>query len=67
MPKFCLSAIVTVSAVTIVEAPTPKEAVKIAEGRDVVLTGYGDDAADAWIIEDADGEPRDIRSHDADA
>lgn len=62
MPKFRLSAQVTVSAYTEVEAATLDEAIKEAEGRLVVIGGMnsGEDADESWIIDDADGEATDI-------
>lgn len=66
MPKFNLSADVTVSAYTTVEAATLEEAIKIAEGRDAVIGGMnsGEDPRESWIIEDADGVPKNIRIDD---
>lgn len=64
MPKFNLSAAVTVSAYTVVEAPTLAEAITLAEGRDVVLGGNGTGADEGveWVIEDADGSPDKIHA-----
>jgi hypothetical protein len=62
MKVFQLSAAVTVSAYTVVEAETLEEAIRIAEGRSVQLGGNGSGAYadESWIIEDADGAPQDI-------
>lgn len=63
MPTFHFAAEVTVSATTTVEASTEEEALEIAEGRTVRLTrGPGDDGdGDEWVIEEADGDAREIR------
>jgi len=62
MPKFKLSALVGVSAFTVVEAETLEEAIEEAESRDVRLQlGPGDRGRnESWIIDEADGMPMDI-------
>ena len=64
MAKFNLSAAVTVSAFTVVEAETLEEAIEIAEGREVCLhfNGSGTDPREVWCVEDADGDATDIHS-----
>jgi len=54
--KFLVSAKVTVSAHTIVEAASAADALLIAEQRDVALSGF-DEEDRVFIIEEADGEP----------
>jgi hypothetical protein len=63
MPKFAVYAAVTCSAFTLVEADTPEAALEIANGRGVMLGGIGSgaDPKDTFVIEDADGEPDNIR------
>lgn len=62
MPKFTLACQVTVSAYTMVEAVDLDEAVKIAEGRDVWFANEaGGENNEAWLIEEADGAPQNIR------
>lgn len=60
--KFKLSAEVTVSAHTEVEADSLKEAIEIASERTIVIdpTGRSYDDEDQWVIDDADGEPLNI-------
>ena len=67
MPIFKFSAKVTVSAYTEVEANTAEEALAEAETRQVVIGGLnsGNDPDESWIIDDADGEPEDIRNDEA--
>lgn len=62
MPRFTFTSKVTVSAYTIVEAGTLKEAEILASGRNVELGGDGApcELDEAWIIEDGDGEPFDV-------
>ena len=64
MAKFDLSAEVTVSTYTTIEAETLEEAIKIAEDRDVVIGGNcsGESENYSWIVEEIDGEPEKIRS-----
>jgi len=63
MPKFNLTAHVTVTCWTVVEAATPEEAMKIAEDRNVVIGGMnsGEDETESWIVDDADGEAEGAR------
>ena len=60
--KYKLSAMVTVSAYTEVEAETLEDAIQIAEDRDVAIGGEreGKYPSETWIIEDADGMAQDI-------
>jgi hypothetical protein len=64
MPRFRLSADVTVSAFTIVEADTLEAAIAIAEDRAAVIGGIGtgEDENENWIIEEADGLPKNIHT-----
>lgn len=66
MPIFKLSATVTVSAYTTIEADTQEEALKIAEDREVVIGGYGTGMSEDenWIIDDADGMAENIHIAD---
>lgn len=63
MPEFTFAAEVTVSAMTVVEADTLADALRIAQTRGVVIGGLssGADNTEDWIIDDADGEPVNIR------
>lgn len=62
MAEYELSAVVGVTAYTIVEADSLDEAIEIAGHRSAVIggTGTGSDDREQWIIDDADGEPTDI-------
>jgi len=62
MKKWNMSAAVAVSAYTVVEAETLKEAIEIAEGRDVVQGGVcsGADKHEEWVAGEPDGEAYDI-------
>ena len=66
MPTFKFSAFVTVSAYTEVEADTLEEAMEEAEGREVVIGGLhsGTQAAESWIIDEADGSAENISLDD---
>jgi hypothetical protein len=66
MPIFNLSSAITVSAFTVVEADTLEAAIEIAEGRQAVIGGInsGESKYESWIVEEADGEPQDIRVMD---
>lgn len=59
MKTFHLSCRVTVSACTTVEAESADQAKDIAETRSVALPGHGD-VDNCWLIDEADGEPKDI-------
>lgn len=59
MQKFKLTAQVTVSAYTLVEAETLDAAIKIAGGR-LVSLGQEGEVEDDWVIGEADGEPCEI-------
>lgn len=63
MPKFRFTAVVTVSATITVEADSEEQAREIAEERTVRLSrGPGDSGDDdEWVIDEADGEPREIK------
>ena len=60
--RYRLSAGVTVSAYTEVEADSLEDAIDIASSREVVLGGTqsGADESEEWVIDDADGIPMDI-------
>jgi len=60
--KFNLSAEVTVSAYTTVEADSLEEAIAISETRGVVLGGpqSGADDEEEWVVYGPDGEPENI-------
>lgn len=61
--NFQLSCQVTVSAYTVVEADTLEEAMEIAKDRTVGIARNYDSsgqAADEWVIEEGDGEPKEI-------
>ena len=62
MVKFNLSACVTVSTYTTVEAESLSEAIKIAEERTAVIGGNcsGESPAESWIVEEIDGSPINI-------
>ena len=62
MASFELSCVVAVSAYTVVEADTLEEAIEIAKSRQVVIRGRGESDHDAWMIDEADGEPMDIHA-----
>lgn len=57
MPVYKLTAEVTVSAYTEVEAENEDEARKIAEERQAHIHGYGYRCDEYWIVEEVDGEP----------
>ena len=61
MATFELSCTVGVSAFTVVEADTVEEAIEIAKSRPVVIWSRGESKEEAWVIDDADGEPTEIR------
>jgi hypothetical protein len=60
--KYHLSASVTVSAYTIVEAESLEKAIEISRDREVAigLLHTSNDPHYQWIIEDADGQAQDI-------
>lgn len=64
MAKFKLSAMVTVSAFTTVDAETLEDAIVEAESRPVVIGGINsrESRLESWIIDEADGEPQEIRA-----
>ena len=55
-----LTASVTVSCYTTVEATSEEEAIELASGREVELEGR-DYQESSWIVEEADGTPEDIK------
>jgi hypothetical protein len=63
MPKFKLSCEVTVSAYCEVHAPTLEEAIKLSEDLppELSFNGSGNTATQAWLIEEADGMPTNIK------
>ena len=62
MTTYNLSAMVTVSAYTTVEADTLEEAIAISRDRRAEIggNGTGNHPGESWIIEDADGVPEAI-------
>lgn len=64
MAKFHLSCMVTVSAYTVVTADSIDEAIREAAERQAVIggSGSGADETESWVIEEADGSPRDIHA-----
>lgn len=64
--NFKLSAMVTISIYTEVEADTIEEAVAEAEGRSIESYHWGADYAkkEFWIADDYDGEPTDIKENE---
>jgi len=67
MAKFMMSAAVTVSAYTEVEADSLEEAIEIARDRNCELgfNGCGYEPNDYWIIDSADGMPTEINGEEA--
>lgn len=62
MGTFNLTATVTISIYTKVEANTLKEAIKIAEERNIEQADwFGDIEKHAWVSDEFDGEPQNIR------
>ena len=63
METFELSAMVTISIYTEVEAETIKEAIKIAESRyDIEKKEWHDELEkQVWVVDDYDGEPFNIK------
>lgn len=60
MQKFHLTAHITVSAYTDVEADTLKEAIALAEKRTGAMEGFGYAPDEFWIVEEIDGEAQNI-------
>lgn len=63
MAEFTVYATVTVSAHTVVEADNAEHALEIAKGRSAAIggNGSGNDPDEHFVIEDADGEPENLR------
>lgn len=66
MRKFTFSAEVTVSAYTEITAETEAKAREIAVKRPVAIGGpnSGEEPSEVWVIEEADGDPENIRLAD---
>lgn len=62
MKNFKLTARVTISVYTEVEAETLEEAIKIAEDRDLmpIVHSGGEKAEDTWMCDELDGVAEDI-------
>jgi len=62
MEKYNLSAIITVSVYTVVEANSLEEALKIAEGRDIERGEWNNKNQKnvVWVNDELDGEVEDI-------
>ena len=62
MNKFLLTAKVTISVYTKVEAETLEEAIRIAEDRDLmpIVHSGGETAEDTWMCDELDGVAEDI-------
>ena len=63
MKTFNLSAVVTISIYTKVEAETLEEAIEEAEGREIEKRQWDADYAEKefWLADDYDGEPTGIK------
>lgn len=61
--KYRLTSHVTVSAYTEVEADSEEEAIAQSKEREVVIGGRGSGTSpsEQWVIEDADGYPKNIK------
>lgn len=59
--KYSLSAQVTCSIYTTVDADSEEEAIKLASNRHIVISAYGGDNEEDWILDDADGIPDKIK------
>lgn len=56
-----MSAVIGVSAYTIVEAASIREAIRIAKDRQPLIDkNDGNSPHDVWLVEEADGTPRKI-------
>ena len=67
MPKFCISAQMTISVSTVVEASTEEEAIEIAKGRPnqgfCHQCGGNEDVDQEWQVGgDLDGDPVNLRA-----
>lgn len=62
MNTYRLSAMITVSAITVVKANSLEEAIEIAQAREGALDhlGNGTDETEAWMVGEIDGEPFNI-------
>ncbi len=63
MKVFKLSAAITVSAYTEVEAESLEEAIDLANSRTACLLGSGYGPDEFWIVGDADGMAQDIKEY----
>jgi len=63
MRKFKLEATVTISIYTEVEANNLEDAIEIARERDIEKSHWGDkdQSKYAWVNDEYDGEPQDIK------
>ena len=64
MQEFNLTAKLTITTFTTVEAKTLEEAIEIAEQRTDMMSvssNNGDSPIDVWMIEDLDGTPYEIK------
>ncbi len=67
MPEFKLSALVTISIYTKVEADTLEEAKAIAEDRHIEMDNFsldGEQEKECWVCDSFDGEPCKIKEND---
>jgi len=62
MPKYSLSAQITVSAFCEVEAESPEEAIEKSQSMGAVIHSYntGTSPKESWCVEEIDGEPMGI-------
>ena len=62
MKEFLISAKVTISVYTKVEAETLEEAIEIANNRTpmAIIANGGDDEHENWMADEIDGEPFDL-------
>lgn len=59
--KYRVNAVCTISLSTVVEASSPEEAIRIAEGRSIeTITTKGDDAEEWVTSSEIDGVPTDL-------
>ncbi len=60
--EYRLTAEITVSAYTTVEADSLEQALKIAEDREAEIKEGSSDPSEYWLVEEIDGVPRNIRN-----